>query len=133
VSALVLDTHAVIWFLADSPLLSKPAMTAIESSLAAGFPVHVSSISLAEIIYLEEKGRVLSGTFDKIIGELSRLDGGLIEAPFYSAIASIMNRVPRDIVPDFPDRIITATALHLGLPLVTADRQIRASGIPTVW
>jgi predicted nucleic acid-binding protein len=32
-----------------------------------------------------------------------------------------------------PDRIIAATALHLGLPLVTRDARIVASGINTVW
>jgi predicted nucleic acid-binding protein len=44
-----------------------------------------------------------------------------------------MARVPRDQVPDLPDRIIAATALHLGVPLVTRDRQITASGIATIW
>jgi predicted nucleic acid-binding protein len=28
-----------------------------------------------------------------------------------------------------PDRIIAATALHLGVPLVTRDLNIRASGV----
>jgi len=32
-----------------------------------------------------------------------------------------------------PDRIIAATALHLGLPLVTRDQRIAAAGIKTVW
>jgi PIN domain nuclease of toxin-antitoxin system len=29
--------------------------------------------------------------------------------------------------------VITATALHLNLPLITADHQIRAAGIQTIW
>ncbi len=32
-----------------------------------------------------------------------------------------------------PDRIIAATALHLGLPLVTRDHRIRASSVTTIW
>ena len=36
-------------------------------------------------------------------------------------------------VPDMPDRIIAATALSLGLPLVTRDGRIRDSGIRTIW
>ena len=32
-------------------------------------------------------------------------------------VASALRSIPRDIVPDMPDRIIAATALHLGLPL----------------
>jgi predicted nucleic acid-binding protein len=32
-----------------------------------------------------------------------------------------------------PDRIIAATALHLGVPLVSRDRKIQASSIHTIW
>jgi predicted nucleic acid-binding protein len=32
-----------------------------------------------------------------------------------------------------PDRIIAATALSLGLPLVTRDGKIRASNVITIW
>jgi predicted nucleic acid-binding protein len=32
-----------------------------------------------------------------------------------------------------PDRIIAATALALGLPLVTRDRKIRAADLETIW
>ncbi|PJB74400.1 MAG: PIN domain nuclease, partial [Armatimonadetes bacterium CG_4_9_14_3_um_filter_58_7] len=35
--------------------------------------------------------------------------------------------------PDMPDRIIAATALHLGLSLVTRDSKIQGCGIPTIW
>ncbi len=35
--------------------------------------------------------------------------------------------------PDMPDRIIGATALHLGLPLITRDGKIRASDLRTIW
>ena len=48
-------------------------------------------------------------------------------------VALAVERIPRDVVPDMPDRIIAATALTHNLPLVTADRKIRASRIPTIW
>ena len=32
-----------------------------------------------------------------------------------------------------PDRIIAATALHLGLPLITRDQRIQSAGIKTIW
>jgi len=34
---------------------------------------------------------------------------------------------------DFPDRIIVATALHLGLPLISRDRKIQLSDVNTIW
>jgi predicted nucleic acid-binding protein len=37
------------------------------------------------------------------------------------------------LVPDMPDRIIAATAMHLGLPLVMGDRKVQASVIVTIW
>jgi len=44
-----------------------------------------------------------------------------------------VHRMPRDLVPEMPDRIIAATALRLGLPLITRDRRIAAAGIKTIW
>jgi predicted nucleic acid-binding protein len=32
-----------------------------------------------------------------------------------------------------PDRIIAATALYLGVPLVTRDGKIRAADVETIW
>jgi PIN domain nuclease of toxin-antitoxin system len=46
---------------------------------------------------------------------------------------SAQDRYPRNEVPDLPDRVIAATALALRLPLATRDREIRASGIETIW
>ena len=54
----VADTHAAIWYLFDDPRLSKPAGDFIDHAAAAGRRVAVSSISLAEIVYLVEKGRL---------------------------------------------------------------------------
>ena len=57
----------------------------------------------------------------------------LEEAPLTGDVVDAMRRVPRDKVPDMPDRIVAATAVQLGIPLVTADAQIHASGTPTIW
>ncbi len=53
-----------------------------------------------------------------------------IDRTIFDALASI----PRLIVPDMPDRIIAATALALGLPLVTRDTEIRRlTNVTAVW
>ncbi len=44
-----------------------------------------------------------------------------------------MMAIPRDQVPDMPDRIIAATAAHLGVPLISRDGKIRASSVTTIW
>jgi PIN domain nuclease of toxin-antitoxin system len=48
-------------------------------------------------------------------------------------VADAVALIPRSVVPDMPDRIIAATALHLNLPLVTADHKIQASQVQTIW
>lgn len=64
---------------------------------------------------------------------LDHPDAVLRLAPLDRAIADAVARVPRDQVPDMPDRIIAATALASGLPLITRDARIRASSVPTIW
>lgn len=55
-------------------------------------------------------------------------------APLTLDVAMILTQIGRDIVPDMPDRIIAATALHLDLPLLTRDRRIRrVSSVNTIW
>ncbi len=44
-----------------------------------------------------------------------------------------MRQVPRVEIPDMPDRIVAATALYLGVPVISRDSRIRASNVQTVW
>jgi len=90
-------------------------------------------VSIVELVYLVEKGRLPSLALERLLGELTREDSGLTVAVLDLTVAEALHRVPRDVVPDMPDRIIAATALVLGLPLVTRDGKIRASGIETIW
>jgi PIN domain nuclease of toxin-antitoxin system len=53
--------------------------------------------------------------------------------PLTSEVAKTISDVPRMDVPDMPDRIIAATALHLDLPLISRDRKIRLSAVETLW
>ncbi len=44
-----------------------------------------------------------------------------------------MRQIKREEVPELPDRVIAATALLLGVPLITRDLQIQSSAVETVW
>ncbi len=48
-------------------------------------------------------------------------------------IVRTLSRVSAAQVPDMPDRIIAATAPHLGVPLISRDRQITLSSVQTIW
>jgi PIN domain nuclease of toxin-antitoxin system len=67
--------------------------------------------------------------------ELALVDeaSGMVVVPLDSAIAQTLHKIPRDAVPDMPDRIIAATAVYRAAPLVTRDARLRAAGIQTVW
>jgi len=128
----VIDTHALIWFIAADPRLSASAKAAIDGATTAGDNVVISSISLAEIVYLTEKQRIDPTTLDQVLALLNS-KGSLIEAPVDRAVAVAMHSIARAEVPDMPDRIIAATALHLGVPVISRDGKIRASSVATIW
>ena len=132
-SSLVADTHSAIWYWAVPPDFRRPARTAIRATIDAGDPVYVSAISVAEVTYLVEKGRLTQQQLQDLIAVLRRPDSGFRAISFDLAIAEVLPQIPRHAVPDMPDRIIAATARHLGLPLVTVDAEIRKAGIATIW
>jgi predicted nucleic acid-binding protein len=55
------------------------------------------------------------------------------EAPFNGELVEAMLKVSRTDVPDMPDRIVAATALHLGVPVISRDGRIRSAVVKTVW
>ena len=129
----VADSHAMLWYIFTDPRLSHTARRTIENAMASGDQIAISSITLAEIIYLSEKGRVHSDTFTRLLLALENPDPLFVEVPFDRHIAEAMRKVERNEIPDLPDRIIAATGLHLGVPVITADRKIRLSGVSTIW
>jgi PIN domain nuclease of toxin-antitoxin system len=54
-------------------------------------------------------------------------------APLDRPVADALALVSRGEVPDLPDRIMSATAAVLHVPLISRDRKIRASQVQTIW
>lgn len=129
----VLDTHTVIWYLLESDQLSHTAYSLIDEAATKGTPTYISAVSLIEIVYLVEKGRISEDAFDKFLTELGRENSAFLVAPVDFQVAKALRGIPRRFVPDMPDRIIAATALHLGLPLITRDRRLQSAGVQTLW
>jgi PIN domain nuclease of toxin-antitoxin system len=129
----VADTHALHWYLYADPRLSKTAKAAIDSANQTGAQIGVSSISLIEIAYLAEKGKVPATAFDRLVGLLNIPNGVFQGIQVGQQVADALRRIDRAHVPDMPDRIIAATALMLGVPLISRDGKIQSSIVTTIW
>ena len=127
---IVLDTHAWIWRANSSPSLSAVARDACDH---AGRLI-VPAISVWEVAMLVSKGRL--GLDRDIVEWVKRaLAFPRISLEGLSPEISILSsRLPGDLHGDPADRLIAATALHLGAPLVTKDTALRRWGqIETIW
>ena len=131
--AAVADTHTAIWHLFGDPRLSADARNFIEQAAAARRKIAISSISLAELVYLVEKGRLAEAAYEELAQALADPEHVFAEAVFTVAIVEAMRQVPRAEVPDLPDRIVAATAVYFGVPVISRDRRILAANIKAIW
>lgn len=131
--SVVLDTHSAIWYLNESRELSAAAGRAINKSLRGGRPVYISAISLVEAFFLVERGRLPLEALWRLEQGLADATSGIVLQAVDEEIARAVPHVPRTAVPEMPDRIIAATAVRLGAPLVTRDARMANSGIQTIW
>jgi PIN domain nuclease of toxin-antitoxin system len=120
---LLLDTHALVWSVEERPRLGIGAKRAINVAARLS-QVAVSAISLWEIALLVSKGRLHLST-DVMIWVRSALSKpGVNLISLEPEIAVVSTRLPFDIHADPADRILVATARHLGATLVTADKAL---------
>lgn len=116
IGAAVLDTHAWIWMSAGAP-------EAVSAATFRGRCI-VSAISVWEISMLSQKGRLeLAPDLDTWISR--NLSAPVELEPISPAICVVSCRLP-EFHGDPADRLIVATAITLGLPLITGDKKIIA-------
>lgn len=120
----VLDTHVWIWMVeGDRAALSAPAIDAIERAAKAG-AVRVSAISVWEVAMLEAKGTIsLSRPVEDWVDAAVHVPGIRL-LPLSPEIAIESTRLPATPHGDPADRILMASARHLGGQLATCDRKI---------
>ncbi len=129
----IADTHATIWYLFSDPRLGKAASAFIEDTIAKGEHIGVSAISIAEMVYLIEKGRIPSNALNDLHAATADPKAVLRHVPLDEGIAIKMREVPRQDLPDLPDRVIAATALFYSVPVLSRDSGIRSSNVRSVW
>jgi PIN domain nuclease of toxin-antitoxin system len=121
---LLLDTHAILWWVSDDRRLGSEARQAIARadfvwvSAASGWEVAVKQ-SVGRL-RLNEPLRVTVGTDD------------FAELPFTLKHAEDLQRLPRHHR-DPIDRILVAQARVEGATIVTHDRVFERYGVPVIW
>ena len=118
---LLLDTHVLLWWLADDPALSPPARSLIADPLNQ---VYVSPISLWEIAIKTQIGK-LHGDVSGI--QVAALADGFVALPFTLDHAAAIAALPLHHRDPF-DRALLAQALCEPLYLVTHDQLLHLYG-----
>jgi len=126
---LLLDTHALLWWLADDSRLSQQARNAIADPERT---VYLSAASAWEIATKHRIGRLpdageLLADFSGIVSR-----AGFEELPITAKHAVLAGTLPGDHRDPF-DRMLAAQALCESLAIVTADEAIGALGARCLW
>lgn len=129
---ILLDTHAVLWVKSDAARLSPKAKATIERARRDAEGLAISGITLLELATLANKGRVrLTISLESMLQEI---EAQFVVLPISSRACARTLQLPAGYPKDPADRLIGATALVEGLPLITADKEIiKSKTVPTIW
>jgi PIN domain nuclease of toxin-antitoxin system len=129
---ILVDTHIVVWLAFAQQQISKPARKAITDARQTVQGLAISDITLFELANLVSKRRVhLEISLESFLQEV---ESRFVVLPITGKVCSRAMALPANYPKDPADRIIGATGLVEGLPLVTADLAIRRSRVlPTIW
>lgn len=130
---IVLDTHVLVWYLNNPETLSPPARELITHARSAR-KLYVSCMSTWELFMLEAKKRLtMTIPMTVFIRKASKLSF-LQFVPVDNTIAELSVTLPEPLHTDPADRIILATSISLGCPLITKDKKLLDyPHVKTVW
>ncbi len=125
----LLDTHALLWFVGGDAQMSARARQAIE---APGARVVVSAASAWEIATKYRLGKLDGARLlaENFVDAVSGLGFDIVPISASAAQrAGLMTAAHRDPF----DRVLAAQAVELGLPIVSADAAFDGLGVRRVW
>jgi PIN domain nuclease of toxin-antitoxin system len=129
VTRLLLDTHVFVWWMSASRRLPDVVASAVEEAST----VHVSLVSLWEIILKETTNHPMIGTEDPagwFITAMNTAGFELLGIEFRHVAA--VQRLPSLHTDPF-DRMLIAQGTTEGFTVVSADRTVRRYPLSTAW
>ena len=124
-SALLLDTHVLLWALGDVESLSPAARDALTDS---SVPAYVSAASIWEISIKRAVGKLKAP--EDLLAQIANASFDAL--PIDHDHASIAGALPPHHRDPF-DRMLVAQAQCERLTIVTRDQRIGAYGVPVLW
>jgi len=128
---ILLDTCTLLWLSTDPPRLPAPVIAAIRQTPPG--QRYLSAITAYEIGVKHARGRLVLPAPPRAWLEESCAERGLSILPVTRSIALLATELPwhhRDPA----DRMIIATAIDAGLPVLTPDPAFEAyKGVTLVW
>jgi PIN domain nuclease of toxin-antitoxin system len=123
---IICDTHIPLFWANAPSRLSPSAAAALEKGRKEG-QLAIADISLWELALLIDRGRLQLPEDVSPVDYLSRLLQALrLQVLPITADIAVLSRSSLFQHGDPADRLIAATALHGGWPLITADERLRA-------
>ena len=124
---LLLDTHALLWFLGDDPKLSEAAKAAIQREQ----DVYISISSFWEIAIKESIGKLqLPVSITELIENSIHLGFSIL--PIKAEHLALLKSLAK-IHGDPFDRLLICQAMSEHAVLVTADENIGKYGVDSLW
>jgi PIN domain nuclease of toxin-antitoxin system len=126
--AILLDTHIALWLDSGSDWLRSSTRGLIDGLWRNGGTVFLSAVTAREIARLVDTGRI------KLDGPVEAWFARLLDRPGIAAVplgrraacrSNLLHHLPHpEPAGDPADRLLIATAIELGCPLVTYDERI---------
>ncbi len=131
-TAVLLDTHAWVWWVSGSQELPESTRGTIQNAFVSQ-QLWVSAISAWEVALLVERGRLILRLPTREWVTRSESLAGLHFLPIDHTLAIRAVELP-GLHADPADRLIVASAERLGAVLVTRDQRLRDyNGVATQW
>ena len=126
----VADTHSLIWYLIDSPKISKNANECFKEVEKGDAKLFIPAIVIAEIIFILERSKV-KADLEEIFKRIEEAKNFEICSLDVEQLHCLKEQIK---IPEMHDRFIVCETLSHNARLITKDKEIKESGIvEVIW